>query len=644
MQSRIRTFAAVAFAFAGWLSLAAQQSPAPAAKAMPGILPADAKGDAFVLAPDASRTYYVNSAGEVRLYDIKAKTTAKIADGPAWDLNLARSGAAILYARRGDGPSDRFIWVSQLDPKTGLAVGAARRVSASQGDVPSLSPDGTQVAFAKDAASGVGQSVVIMPLSGGTERVLVSGMPSIDHIRWSVDGTTIFFGVNPPPSCEPEWSCLPLERDASKQPGTIRRVPVAGGPATVVVTATRAGMPGLSPDGTLIASVDPKTPRVLALSDPTGRAIGTAPIAPSQTMLGWLDRSTVLTRSGGQTRRLMLTAATGGTARQIWDAPDPNLMYPPVWSPSGKLMAATRCLGGSGCELRILNADGSLNKSRALPESDAFMFAWSPDERSLSYTGTPAGQPPHLVVWNLATDALSIVYDMSKANAQSVFWLPDSKRLMLAEFANSEQGRKVAFRIVNPGGTPTLVRELALGPLPSAAYAIDETSAVVLDGNTHDFRIASLSTDQPARPILSGVDTTMSFAALSADRKWLAVRYARDPNAGLSELDVSKADGSERVNVHLPFQAMPTPGGLAVLPGGQAVVLAEAPYANPEPGVYLVTLATKSITKLFTYPARPGRIELTASADGRTVAYMVGDSTTPIISAIDLSIFTKLGR
>jgi len=71
------------------------------------------------------------------------------------DLAVAPTRDALVYTRAGERTSQQAVWVSALDPKTGLAKGPERRLSAARGDVPAISPDGKRVAFARDLASGI---------------------------------------------------------------------------------------------------------------------------------------------------------------------------------------------------------------------------------------------------------------------------------------------------------------------------------------------------------------------------------------------------------------------------------------------------------------------------------------------------------
>src|SRR5262249_42340083 len=130
--------------------------------------------DQFALTADGRRTYFVDGAGDAWLYDRATKTKTRCISGPLWDLALSPAGNAIAYTKGGDRRGDQHVWVVDLAPASGQARGVERRVSPHQGDVPSISPDGTLVAFARDDETGVGQSVVVVPLAGGSERVVAA--------------------------------------------------------------------------------------------------------------------------------------------------------------------------------------------------------------------------------------------------------------------------------------------------------------------------------------------------------------------------------------------------------------------------------------------------------------------------------------
>src|SRR5205823_4475569 len=178
------------------------------------------------------------------------------------------------------------------------------QVSPHSADVPSISPDGKWIAFARDDSTGVGQSVVVVPIEGGDERVVASALPSsIGNIRWTPDGKTLYFGVNPPVPFTCAESCLSIPGGNPQVPGTIRRVSVTGGSVDVVAT-TGNPSPGLSPDGTKLVFGSTAGARQFVIADMSGHIIDMFTLTSTQTQQGWLGNSTLLTLATGTVRRL----------------------------------------------------------------------------------------------------------------------------------------------------------------------------------------------------------------------------------------------------------------------------------------------------------------------------------------------------
>jgi hypothetical protein len=194
-------------------------------------------------------------------------------------------------------------------------------------------------------------------------------------------------------------------------------------------------------------------------------------------------------------------------------------------------------------------------------------------------------------------------------------------------------------------GQSSPLRDLAVGE-DGNAVAIDASTALVARFSTRDVRLVALSGDGPERVIVAGVET-VAPPVVSADRQWLALRRSSSTaGAGLNVVDVCRADGTARTTITLPFMATPSATGLVILPGAKEFLVVEALRQDVDPGVYLVTVATNAVKKLFTYPSRPGRSgapDIAVSADGRTVAYAVWEALTPSFVTMDVSAFRRQG-
>src|SRR6185503_21264186 len=225
--ARMRTrFTAAAFPLAivlsaasGFTSAAAQSAPPPQTQLI-DVLPPSTSATQLALTADAQRVYYGDSTRALWFYDRGTKRTVPLAPGEVFDLTLSPRADALAYARATlSGAAEHYIYVLPLDARTGLPSGPERRVSVTPGDAPAIAPDGKSLAFARDDASGVSQSVAVIELGSlasmtgrVTERTLAGSLhSSISNIRWSPDGQSIYFGVNPPVPCNPDWSCLELK-------------------------------------------------------------------------------------------------------------------------------------------------------------------------------------------------------------------------------------------------------------------------------------------------------------------------------------------------------------------------------------------------------------------------------------------------
>lgn len=291
---------AAALSVVAGVSLAAQtpgvQSATHPTEDASALVPADVKVDQFAPTADGKRTYFVNATGEIWLYAPAEKSTTRLAAGPVWDLNVSPAGTALAYTKSGAARGEQHVWIQLLDPSTGLAKGPERQISQSSSDAPAISPDGKSIAFARDDASGVGQTLVVAAVAGGAERVVATRLPSsLGMIRWTPDGKTLYFGVNPPVACVPGWSCLPLAPDVRDPPGAIDRVAASGGTVTTLATA-RIVVPGLSPDGKslLFANGGTNAAREWVVANADGTRRDTVSLPATQVPVGWLRGSTVL--------------------------------------------------------------------------------------------------------------------------------------------------------------------------------------------------------------------------------------------------------------------------------------------------------------------------------------------------------------
>ena len=280
MRLRDLSFCCVAF-LAGNVGLLSAQAPSP--RDLPGTLPSNGGAEQVVSVDAGKRTLYLTRSGELWTFDHATSKATLMVPARVWDVSLSPKGDHLAYVKGGEARTDHFIYVRAID----APASAERRLTATQGDSPSFSPDGKLVAFAHDDENGVGQSLVVVPLSGGKEKTVADAMPgSIRSISWSPDGKTIWFVVNPPVPCVPEWSCLPLG-ESKKIWGSVRKVAAGGGTVTTVIPKAGAQTLGMSPDGSTIVYQDTESARRLAVADAEGTTRTSLTLSQTQRVQAW---------------------------------------------------------------------------------------------------------------------------------------------------------------------------------------------------------------------------------------------------------------------------------------------------------------------------------------------------------------------
>ena len=605
------------------------QTPLVATREVRNVVPAAAAVEQFVMTPDSQRTYYRVSTGGVWMYDRNANATSRILDAVVWDLAISPTKDLLAYTKVGDTRREQHVWVIPLSAATGLPSGKERKVSTDAGDVPSISPDGKRIAYARDDQSGVGQTVVVVPVAGGSERVIAPTQPSgVSYIRWTPDGKTVYFGVNPPVPFTCAESCLTGARE-SRPPSTIRRVGSTGGAVETIATVGLPG-PGLSPDGKFIVFGDTGAPRRLIVTDADGRRLKTFTVANPQTPVGWTGSSTLLTLAMGQARRLRTVTLPDGPSRVLFESSDFSLE--PSWTPDGRSVAVNR-FASTGCELQVMNADGSPQRTISLAKTNGCVnVSWTSDQRWVVFTHYRGqNEKPVLMAVEAATGQSKQLRTFADDNPQ---WVLDRDVVLVTESIRDGNGSRRAIWQVDLTGSAKLLREIPVEDGGSVTV-VDRNQAIVAKKTSHDLRVIALASGEERT--IAG--TTSAFVAprlsLSADRQWVGFLSGAD-NTHLTRVELVKLDQSARRTIDLPFVADPT-GNFLVLSGATGAIVADRRVPDQPATVYFVNATANSTTKLFSYVLMGRPAELALSPDGRTILYLLTEQLPPTISAIDIT-------
>jgi len=620
--------AVAALSVLGALHLAAQT---PAQSRLINALPTGVRATQLVVSNDTQHVYFTDSTRALWLYVRPTKASTRLADGDVWDLTIGAKDRLLAYRRVDHESGAQHIWVLPVDARTGLATSRERRVSALEGDSPSISPDGNSIAFARDDSVGVGQGVVVAPASGGRERTIVPTLRfGVGGIRWSADGRSVIYTASAAVQCIPDWSCLPYKNNAPSTFGSLHRVPATGGASTTIVAHAATGWPGVSPDGSLIVYADTGFSGRLIVADSTGRTLTTITPPGRETIEGWLPPATLVLSDRGDIRRLFALPIAGGTPRLVLDTLPP--FFEPVWSPNGERLSMAACVTEK-CEMRIWSAHGTLVRALPLPDRYFGGAVWSPDGAHIGYFGGPSNASRHLSVVDVATGTVREGAALA-ATINALVWSADSRSAIVSNVLGTGAQRKVVFQRAGVDGTVQTLHELAIGPAPSFGSPVSPTTAIVnRNGELHRVAVEGDSSDVVVVPKTNGRYANLLSFSPGGER--VALRHSADSAGDFKIIEVLSSDARSVATVETPFSIV---GQLRTLPGGNQLVAFGLPTeTEPEAALYLVDVATKQSTKLVPIPLQRATGDLAVSPDGRTLIYTLGATTSPRVFTMDLS-------
>lgn len=346
---------------------------------------------------------------------------------------------------------------------------------------PQLSPDGKSVVFvvARPKAGGrsYDQSLVLVNVSTGSERILTFGRTGVSSPRWSPSGDRIAFldsAVPEPAGLDqnaPSASSnrgTPAERAPKDQ---IFVMPMSGGDPYRITNVSRdVEQIAWSPDGSLIAYV--------TADDAPGR-----PDAGEQSTAFEVSDNSFLTTEAPLSSHLWLVSAAGGSPRRLtsgsWSLPHgvaPSWPGSPLsWSPDGRSIAIVQQPTPNWGDyeqstIAVLDVDtGRLHKLTRHTAFEAFP-TYSPDGSSIAYwyprDGDPNNENEIFITNNSGGDGVDATRALDRDIVRAV-WSHDGNSLLLA----AHDGARVALWLQPRNGN---ARKLDLGEVsPDWEFWVD---------------------------------------------------------------------------------------------------------------------------------------------------------------------------
>ena len=490
------------------------------------------------LSPRGSLIAYTTNK-DLRMWNARTRSSRVMVKGGSESVVWSPAGDAIAFLHDNDDGSQEQLWTLRVNNVTGEPIGTAQRVGLAftTGNSPQFSPDGKTIAFPRQD-SGNRSSLVLVPTSGGTERVLVSGY-GVRKLRWAADGSAIYY----------------ISSDSSRIKSVLSKVASSGGTPHLVHDFTAESIvPGLSADNRTVTFLpDGGGEQAIRISDLTGRSLGTVAIANNVRVRDWSGQYRLAAVREINPRGLRIINIANGKSRDLIDSTAD--VQAAAWFADSRRVAAIVFYNDTGV-LVTMNADGSGMRKMALASQPyrsttvghgfAQSLRVSPDGQYAVYQG-PGRRSLELI--NLSTGAQKTL-----ARAEVIeppVWRSDSKTVRyerLDKVPLTDPGWRVVHD-VSLDGTDKVIRAFPHSQYQRATWVVGEnylsifgestTSLARLDG-TPDQLLLHSSTNRPG--LVSGDGRTVA----------LFPGQIFKPQSVNKLILVSLPDGAERT-VNLPF-------------------------------------------------------------------------------------------
>ena len=592
------------------------------------------KGVGDIAASRDGRRLYWQDSTQLYVYDRATRRSSRVLD----DVKAARPGIAVspagdrlAFTRTTEGGGDQQLWSVPLDPTSGLAAGAPRRVSVLFAYAPAFSPDGKSIAFATPT-SRTAKNLVVIPANGGPERIVAKTQGDIWPITWTKTDS-LHFGLS-------------LEKNA---PGSgLYRASAAGGePQLVRRTAAWGAYPGLSPDGRYIVVYDSTWDSVVVATSSGERlhAYFDEPGEPAAYI--WSTAGKGISSEWRTTRVVNVVDLASGRERSVSDTGQFTTV---LWSPDGRRVATVGMAPGE-----VVVSDVSAGTRRVIPvehiPNNWTMLHWSPDGRFIAYRD-------RLGAIHLLDPATSKVRQLAATSSIGPLakWRSDSRAVLYAvdhSAQNTEGSRKIDIREVTTGGQDRLLHsiEVRCTHRPWCGKIIDDSLLSTWEPNG-EYRVTNFRARGTPRLVFTRdgnqAPQVPPVPTFSANGRWMGVRHQSASDQRWS-IEVMHPDGSAHRSVPLPFRTAPGGRNPWIRDDGAELIVASPDCAERRNNAcpdsvtyYRVAVATGRTTPIASIALdwRAGD-PVMISNDGRSLVYQRDVETRTEVHELD---FTELFR
>jgi Tol biopolymer transport system component len=563
--------------------------------------------------------YMTTDSGVVLVYDRAQRKTSVAVKGDFNGVVTSATGDHLGLLRPAEDKNSRNMWTVAVDPKTGIATGAPRRVSLMDAGAMRISPDGKEIAFISYAK--LKSTVFVVPFNAGKERVVAEGLFD-SPIRYSPDGKWIYVV---------KWTMLGSTY--------VARIPAGGGDAVEVTPSVKEATPGITPDGRYVVALTAEKALNMTYTvfDANKQKVGDVgvkfPVDGVRIDYAW-------THDGYHQVWALKTASVvahaadyAGTASRIISGINgPNITL----SPDGKSILSDEFDGKNGMQIVLRNADGS-NPRVLAPigwgqEEYSFVSRthspWSPDGRYIAYVTDSLRA---LVVHDTKTGKSTAI-----AHAERIMqahFRSDGKAVLYVAFDGVPPKLTVTAREATLDGKTRVLRDISTEAPGGGAFLDDSILYSGLLAKLLPFKGTPrpMFDVVPENTAVPRINSNPFRPSVSPDGRLLA-RTAANRKA----IDLAAIDGSSKRTLPVSF-AFDQGNPVRFHPNGREIIAPVAASDGSPAGLMAVPLDGSSPRRLAAFGKNEKLMSYSISSDGKTILYVVSGAPSTVLLDVDLS-------